>query len=266
MFRGHDSRFANFALAIFCFLSLVGCNIRWTGTPAVQGSGKTASETRKTGEFTGVALEGSADVDVRISDTTSVVVEGDDNLLPYITAEVKNGVLTISNTVSYRTQLGIRVHVTTPKLESADISGSGRISTEEIEANQFEASISGSGEISIEGLTSDNFVASLPGSGRLSVNELKADTFTGSVDGSGSITAVGSAQTLDVSAVGSGSLGLGELASRDASVNVAGSGSADVHVAGKLVAAVSGSGSITYGGNPKIVKTSITGSGSISAR
>jgi hypothetical protein len=266
MKRRPDLDSVQLAVALFLSLAAAGCSIHWTGTPAVQGSGKKASQSRETGEFSGVALEGSADVDVLISDKTSVAVEGDDNLLPYIATEVKNGVLTISNQVSYRTQLGIRVYVMTPKLESADVSGSGRISAGTIEARQFEASVSGSGEINIEELTAGAVVASVPGSGRVSIKQLKADSFSGSINGSGSITAAGVAESLDVSTAGSGSLDLGDLAARNASVSVAGSGGANVHVAGKLDASVAGSGSISYGGNPKEVERTISGSGNITGR
>jgi hypothetical protein len=266
MKRRLDSLFGQFAAAILVSISVAGCSIHWNGTPAVQGSGKNASQSRNTGEFTGLALASAADVEVTISDKTSVVIEGDDNLLPYITTEVENGVLTISNQVSYRTQLGIRVYVTTPNLASADVSGSGRISSEKIEAKQFEASIAGSGEINIEGLIAGNVVASVPGSGQLHIKNLKAGSFSGSVDGSGSITAVGTAQTLEVSTAGSGSLDLADLKSRDANVSIAGSGSADVLVTGKLEGSVAGSGSIRYSGSPKEVVRSISGSGSITAK
>jgi hypothetical protein len=254
------------ALAVIVALGLTGCGgIRIDGTPAVQGSGKKATEKRQTGEFTGVVLEASADVAVVIGDSTSVVVEGDDNLLPLITTEVKDQRLFIRNRESYTTRLGIRVVVTTPRLEAAILSGSGSIQTSPVEADAFEASVPGSGELLIRGLTANRLDASVGGSGMLKVQGIKSESLAASLDGSGSIEIAGSANTLEASIAGSGNLELGQLAARDVSVSVSGSGNAEVQAAGNLDAAVSGSGSVRYSGDPKAVRKEVSGSGSVQA-
>jgi len=253
------------ALALIVALGLAGCNIRVGGTPAVQGSGKKASEKRQTGEFTGVVLDGSAHVAVKIGESASVIVEGDDNILPLITTEVKDGRLVIGSRGSYTTRLGIRVYVTTPKLEAAILSGSGSLRTQQVESRQFEASVPGSGKIEIDGLTADTVDASIGGSGTLKVNGLKCESLAASLGGSGSIEVSGSANLLEASIDGSGNLELGQLATHDVTVNISGSGQADVQAAGNLDAAISGSGSVRYSGNPKTVREKISGSGRVRA-
>jgi hypothetical protein len=253
------------AITILLTAGLVGCNIHIGGLSGVQGSGKRTSETRNVGEFTGVALDAAANVDVKIGDRPSLVIEGDDNLLPLITTQVKEGVLIIANEESYNTKIGIQIHLTTPMLASTSIAGAGSIRAGAVESRKFATSVSGSGNIEIEQISSESFEATLPGSGNIEVKNLKARTVVASVDGSGAIELSGSADQLEASVSGAGNLQLGALATEDATVSVAGSGSADVQVADKLIGTVAGSGSIHYSGKPKVVKREISGSGSIEA-
>jgi hypothetical protein len=257
---------APLAASVLVILAIIGCNLRFGGALAIQGSGKRASEPRQTGEFTGISLEGSADVDVKIGDKTSVVVEGDDNLLKLITTEVKDGTLVIANRESYSTRIGIQVHITTPKLNFASISGSGTLSTGGIEAVAFDASIPGSGKMTVDGLRTEKVDASISGSGEVEINNLKANTFMASLVGSGSIRISGAAESVDATVSGSGNLDLNALAANDVSVSISGSGNADVRASGKLTANVSGSGSVSYSGEPMSVVKDISGSGSVQAQ
>jgi hypothetical protein len=251
-------------LAVLVAFGLAGCGIRTDGTPAVQGSGFNGSERRQTGEFSGVVLEGSANVAVKIGQPTTVIVEGDDNLLPLITTEVKEGRLVIGNRESYTTRLGIHVYVTTPQLEAAVLSGSGSIQTQQIESDEFEASIPGSGKMAIDELSADKVQARMPGSGALHVKRLACRALTASLDGSGTIEISGSADTVEASISGSGNLELAELTAKNAAVDISGSGRAEVQATNDLDAVISGSGSVYYSGNPKSVRKEVSGSGSVS--
>jgi hypothetical protein len=214
-----------YSVVVVSLLCLAGCHVQLV-TNAVQGSGIKASETRETGEFTGIELNGSMDVSVTVGDKTTVTVEGDDNLLELVVTEVSNGTLTISNQGSYSTQIGIKLVVTTPKLDSASVTGSGDIQIKELKASDFEALISGSG----------------------------------------SITAAGAADRLELSITGSGDVHLGALPAKEVSAEISGSGSAQVQVTESLSVAITGSGSVTYSGNPRSVEKSIQGSGSVQAK
>jgi hypothetical protein len=202
-------------------------------------------------------------VDVRIGEKTAVVIEGDDNLLPLITTELKDGQLIIASRQNYHTKIGIQVHLTTLSLESASIAGAGSIRAEAIESSKFAASVSGSGNIEIERINGENFEASLPGSGNIEVKNIKVTNVTATIDGSGAISLAGSADKLESSIAGAGNLQLGDLATKNATVSVDGSGNAEVHATEKMEGAVAGSGSIQYSGKPKDVTRTITGSGSI---
>jgi hypothetical protein len=83
------------------------------------------------------------------------------------------------------------------------------------------------------------------------------------LSGSGTITATGTAATLDVTVPGSGSVLLMALDAKDVRAVVSGTGSVFVNVTDRLDATVSGSGAIIHGGSPQHVTKNVTGTGAI---
>jgi hypothetical protein len=75
----------------------------------------------------------------------------------------------------------------------------------------------------------------------------------------------GTANYLDFSITGSGSVNAYDLTARKADVRISGSGGMELSVEDRLDAHVSGSGNVFYKGNPR-VDSSISGSGSVRAR
>jgi hypothetical protein len=189
----------------------------------VQGSGVAASQARPVRPFHAVDLAGSNVVVVRVGAPQAVVVRGDDNLLELVTTEVRDGSLLIGSRGSFSSEQPLRVDVSVPSLDVVALSGSG--------------------VVTVEGVDSRKLVARLPGSGVLTVR--------------------GTAKRLDAALAGSGRLLLGELVAQDVNAVVSGSGELEVHATQRLDATVSGSGVITYRGDPTAVAQRITGSGAI---
>ncbi len=76
------------------------------------------------------------------------------------------------------------------------------------------------------------------------------------------MSAEGTVDRQEVSIAGSGKYLGGSLKSKEAKINIAGSGDAVLTVSDNLDVTIAGSGSIKYFGDPK-VKQSVVGSGSI---
>ena len=195
-------------------------------TVGVQGSGMESTQTRQLPSFTSVDLAGANVVTVHVGDKQAVVVHADDNLLQFITTDVRDGQLVIANTGTFTARSPMRVDVTVPKFDAATLSGAGVMTVEAVKAEKF--------------------VARLPGTGVLHVS--------------------GTVGSLDATLDGTGDLQLQNLISRDATVAVAGSGRLQVNATGTLDASVSGSGAIFYAGSPTNVTRSVTGSGAITAQ
>jgi Putative auto-transporter adhesin, head GIN domain len=231
-------------LLLAVVLALVGC----TGTTVfggIRGSGDLTTESRDVSGFTGIVLEGTGTVNVEITGTESLTIEAEDNLMPHLTSDVRNGRLVLGTDTAISTTRGITYTITVETLEGVTIDGSGNVDASEISGESFNAEINGSGTIDLTGLDLGRLEATISGSGGIDV--------TGTTD------------DLQVSIPGSGTFTGVDLQAATGDVTISGSGSAVVNVADTLAAVIDGSGSIEYLGNPTVDST-INGSGSIRHR
>ena len=67
----------------------------------------------------------------------SLEVEGDDNILPLVTAEVRNNVLRLSNNGSYSTTEPVKFKISVPNLEVLNVSGAGKIDIKGMNNEKF---------------------------------------------------------------------------------------------------------------------------------
>jgi hypothetical protein len=186
-------------------------------------SGAAVTQTRSVASFTSLDLSGSNNVTVIVGRPQSVVVRADSNLINHVTTGVVAGTLVIGDTGSFTASGPMSVDVSVPSLTALSLSGSGQISVTGISTPQLTVTVSGSGLVS----------------------------------------AAGTVTRLDVTINGSGAARLSQLTARDAHAVVSGSGLIQVTATTSLDAAVPGSGTIIYSGNPPQVTTSVTGSGAV---
>jgi hypothetical protein len=181
-------------------------------------------QTRAVSAFHSVELVGGNNVVIHVGEKRSVVVRADDNLLGRVTTKVASGKLVIGNTPgSLRTKSPMSVVVTVPTLSAVTLAGGGNIV------------VVGS----------------------------KAERLTVTLSGGGNVTGRGIARLLDVTLSGSGTAWFTQLPAHSVHAVLSGSGTIYVTATRRLDAAVSGSGTIIYSGNPQNVTKSVTGSGTI---
>jgi hypothetical protein len=184
------------------------------------------SETRVLSDVRGVSLAAVGDVDVVIGDEESIVIEGEDNLIPLITTDVDDGVLTIGIADETSLDLNRPIHfqVTVNRLELAEISGAGTLSIADPGSDRVELLVPGAGTISVSGAV---------------------DQLTASISGTGNVEAA-------------------RLAADDVIVDVSGAGTATVWAVNSLAVTLSGVGDVSYWGDPQVDQT-ITGAGDLRA-
>ena len=182
-------------------LLLAGCTVA-AGT--VKGSGNVQIEERSVGDFHGIRLIGSPDVHITVGGAPSLTLEAEDNLLPLISTEVKNGILEISSEKSFSSRKPIRVTLTVPELRSVNVLGSGDIMAEGVSGDTFRAMVKGSGDIELTGAVGHVEVEVL-GSGDIELFGLEAVDGTATVKGSGDIH-IQASGSLDLKVLGSGDI------------------------------------------------------------
>ncbi|MCB0523177.1 MAG: head GIN domain-containing protein [Saprospiraceae bacterium] len=211
----------------------------------VEGEGPVLTETRDVDGFDAIDLSIAGDVEVSIGDYR-VEVRAQENLLPLLQTEVKEGTLRIDfeESVSYREQ--IKLYITVPSLEALELSGSGSIKlVTPIESDKMDIHIGGSGEVDIPNATFTSLECS--------------------VSGSGDINLGGSVGDAEINVSGSGEVNAKNMVFNRLEASISGSGSVYAHVNETLDVSVSGSGDMYYSGDP-VVEKHVSGSGSVSKR
>lgn len=214
---------------------------------AVPGSGQVKTESRTPADFTVLEIRYPAEITIRQGTTPSLEIQAEDNLLPQINTDVRDGRLVIRN---QEVDWSARVEPSKPV----------RITLTVKDLNEL--IFSGAGTLSLEGLKSDHLKVVLSGAGDVKLAKLDLKSLEGVLSGAGKIEADGRADDVHLVISGLGNFESADLQSLSASIRISGSGNATLRVQDQLNAGVSGAGSINYYGSPKITQQ-ISGAGSL---
>ncbi|MBL7865665.1 MAG: DUF2807 domain-containing protein [Cyclobacteriaceae bacterium] len=248
-------------------------------------------ETRNVGTFTKIGYRVPGTLYLKQGSPAKVELEGPSDVLREIETEVDGDKLIIGkehrwSNWGWNDRDKITVYVTMPDIKGLSVSGSGnlvareKITTGDLDLNvsgsgsltlefsangNVEADVSGSGDVDIKG-TCNNFDSDVSGSGKVII----AGTIQGMADfgvsGSGKISASGTAKEVKAGISGSGRVYAASLATDKCNVRISGSGDVEINVKEDLDATISGSGSITYSGDPKRINSHSSGSGQVRKR
>ena len=246
-------------------------------------------ETRNVGTFTKISFRVPGKLYLRQGSTQKVEIEGPKDILKKIETEVEGSRLSIGKEGNWMdwnwdNDDKINVYITVQNIEALSVSGSGdligetKLSTGDLDlkvsgsgslkieaeaSGEVEADVSGSGDIDLKGKCK-SFNSDVSGSGKVLLALTISDKADFGVSGSGKIMASGTAATVEASISGSGKVLAADLVTNRCEVKISGSGDVEIHVKDELDATISGSGSVTYKGDPKKVNSNASGSGRVS--
>jgi hypothetical protein len=248
-------------------------------------------ETRNVGTFTKVSFRFPGKLILKQGSPQSVVLEGDKETLSKIETDVEGNKLVIGREGKWgwgdwswgREDHRITAYVTVKDIEGLSVSGSGELVTEgKITSRKLDLSVSGSGQLHVDATVENELETSVSGSGRLEVSGscrsfdasvsgsgriVTSTNITGraevSVSGSGKVEASGKANEIEAHISGSGKILAANLEVDKCEVRISGSGDVEINVKSDLDANISGSGSVTYKGNPTHVNSHASGSGHV---
>ena len=191
------------------------------------GSGKVVTESRSVSGFDGLVVNGAGRVFIDRTGTESLAITTDDNMLPYIVTEVRDGKLTIEfkSKVVPNHLKDLTFRLTVKDLNAIELNGAVALEGMGIEASKMDVTISGAGSVKLAG---------------------KVDQLAVTLSGAGAHDSRG-------------------LESKRATVTNNGAGAAVVRVSDELNATINGIGVIEYVGNPKVTK-GVHGLGVVSQR
>ena len=180
---------------------MTGCDTDLLGD-GIRGSGNVVTEAREVAGFNEVVLLGSGDVVVRVTGTESLTIEAEDNIMPLLTSEVRDGRLELGSESSFSATEEITYTITAIAFDGVTVNGSADVRASGIESASFDVTVNGSGDIEPSGKTGDLTVR-INGSGDFRGEDLTASTGEIDISGSGSVV-VNASDQLDVSIRGSG--------------------------------------------------------------
>jgi len=192
----------------------------------VKGNGLRRAEQRNLPSFKAVDTTGAYEVEITCQKPASFEIEADENILPLIKTEVRDGVLFVSTEKRYDTRNPVVLRITVPELNAVSSSGAGDIKIRDVNGS----------DLRIEST------------------------------GAASINAAGKAKNATISSTGAGDVEAAGLIAEKAKVSVTGAASVNVYVTDQLDVSVSGVGSVNYSGHPKTVNKNVSGIGSISEK
>ncbi len=220
-----------------------------------KGNGIIVTELRRTGDFQKIDNSTFCNVVYRKADSTSVSVCADENLQHHLVTEICNKRLEI------RTRpLGMildysqrpLITVTSPRIDEANLSGSGSLSVDKMSGSTINLRLSGSGDIEVNNINCTTLSAMISGSGKIAVTAAECSASDLSTSGSGTILIAGTCETEQAKISGSGEIDGRNFVTVSATVSISGSGDVYGNVSEYLKATISGSGNIYLYGNPRI--------------
>ncbi len=247
-------------------------------------------ETRNVESFSKLSFRVPGKLILKQGPTQSVVLEGDKEFLSKVETSIEGGKLTIGREDkwrwtdwSWRDDNKITAYVTMTNIEylgvggSGDLIGEGKFSANDLDLKvsgsgslqievgakgNLNADVSGSGDVDVKG-TCQNFDSSISGSGKVNAQVSIAGKADVSVSGSGKIMASGTANEIKARISGSGKVLAANLEVSKCNVHISGSGDVEINVKDALDANISGSGSVSYKGNPSQLNSHASGSGHV---
>ena len=215
-------------------------------TKNISGSGKIVKEERPVQIFSGIDLDAPFEIILERSPNYSVVLEGEDNILPRIEIRVVNGILKIGYRQSGKApeHLLVRIKITMPALHQILIGrGGSAISNSTWESPDLFFQVNGKSKLSVH-IRSLNLRAIVAGSAELNLSGTCSQA---------SYTISGSARLLAF-----------PLASREVQGTITGWGLCHLSVTDQLKASIDGNGTIIYRGAPAALDVIVSGKGKIS--
>jgi len=209
----------------------------------IKGSGNVIKETRKASNFNAIDIGGAFEIELIKSNEEKVIIETDDNIMPYIKVEVSGGELEVENTEDINNPTELKITIYYKNLQEIDLSGAASLfSADVIESRDLELDCSGASEITLK-LKVDFLELDCSGASKLEL-EGKVNKAEMDLSGASVVRAYGlEVMTLDLEASGASVVKV--LAIDKISINA------------------SGASSVRYKGSPSIHLRDASGAASV---
>jgi len=188
----------------------------------IRGNGNIVTEQRSVADFNEIVASGGMKVEWHTG-APSLTITTDENLLRHVEDRISGSTLRLKEHEHLRPTHGIKVTVSSPKFNGADLSGAVDLIAHNLTGAKFYVRGTGASDITVDG-TVDELLADITGAGDLKAKALQVKT---------------------------------------AQISTTGAADAVVNVTDALRVSITGAGDVDYYGNPPTIEKHITGAGSV---
>jgi hypothetical protein len=249
----------------------------------VSGSGNLVTEQFDYADFDSIVVATIFEVEISQSDTYSISITADDNIMEYVIITKTGDTLQVrlKQGYNYRSVTAI-AKISLPDIKGLEMSGATEGILKEFNtSNQIAIDVSGASELEIQDLNAGIVYIDVSGASTVTANLIctvadfdvsGASTATGTIacgdaefniSGASTMNVTGSGQDLISEVSGASDLKLDNFTVGNVDIEVSGASDAVVNMDGTLNATVSGASSLYYIGSPVMGDIDISGASSV---
>lgn len=282
-------RVTKFCLALLLTLFLGSCKFDIQGPDflnSVSGSGNVITEKREVQKnFDKIRVSTTLKVELEQASDFEIIVEADDNIMPYIVTEVEGNTLKVYfDNISVRNLKQAKVYVKMPEISELVASSSSEIEAKkpvksddlilktsstadiklsEVIAKSLIAEASSSSDIEIGRLYTGSFKAQSSSTAEIDIEYIESDKIDLTASSSSDIDLKGKALDLSVKASSTAKVNAKELLVNEVKVSSSSSSKVTVYPIVSLNAKASSASDIYYYNEPKTIEKNSSSSGSV---
>jgi len=137
-------------LLIIAFIS-AGLFANSTPPSKIKGSGNVIQETRTLKSFDAIDIGGAFEIELIKSNEEKIIIETDDNIMPYIETKISGGELEVDNTRDINNPTELKLTIYYKSLKEIDLSGAATLfSSDVLESPSLEMDCSGASEVTLK--------------------------------------------------------------------------------------------------------------------
>jgi hypothetical protein len=213
---------------------------------SITGDGKVVTQQREVSEFSGIKVSSGIDVYLTQGETTSVVVEADENLQEWIKTDVTGSVLNIHTDKSIRLAKMKKVMITCKSIDKIEVSSAGDVTgLNQFKTDKLDINMSSAGDLKFE---------------------VEAHEIAISISSAGNVDLKGNTDSLKADLSSAGDLNAFDLKARVGDISVSSAGNAKVFITDEASFHSSSAGDIDYRGEPSIKEIHTSSAGSVNKK
>jgi hypothetical protein len=232
------------------------------------------TETRTVSNFSSIDASSAFDITLTKGTAESLVLTADEDIMPYVRSEVRNGILKLYLDEPIRNVKNLKAAITMKDLKSIDLSGRCKLRSDDvftsekfdvdlsgvsslqlkIKTGQLSFNASGASETTIHAVVRDKITFKLSGATQLQ-GTLTSDHLSMDISGRGEVNITGAARATSFKMSGTSKIKADNFIVKNVTVKSSGASSMDIHVTESLKVRSSGVSVIRYKGNPATFDT-----------